>query len=64
MGKFKVELNTKVYKKIIEMSNINMQIIDYQLHIRKVAYLRLVNRKEEIQREVESLKPLKSKVIN
>ncbi len=31
---------------------------------RKVAYLRLVNRKEEIQREVESLKPLKSKVIN
>jgi len=31
---------------------------------RKVAYLRLVNRKEEIQREVESLKPMKSKVIN
>ena len=31
---------------------------------RKVAYLRLVKRKEEIQRQVEIMKPLNSKVIN
>ena len=31
---------------------------------RKVAYLRLVKRKEEVQRQVETMKPLNSKVIN
>ena len=31
---------------------------------RKVAYLRLVKRKEEVQRQVETLKPLNSKEIN
>ena len=31
---------------------------------RKVAYLRLVKRKEEVQRQAETLKPLNSKVIN
>ena len=31
---------------------------------RKVAYLRLIKRKEEVQRQVETLKPLNSKEIN
>ena len=31
---------------------------------RKVAYLRLIKRKEEVQKQIETLKPLNSKELN
>jgi tetratricopeptide (TPR) repeat protein len=55
----------KLYNAALEIDSTSTLAIQGLENLeRKVAYLRLVNRKEEIQREVESLKPLKSKVIN
>jgi tetratricopeptide (TPR) repeat protein len=54
-----------IYQSAIELDSTSTLAIEGLNNLeRKVAYLRLVKRKESVQKDLEILKPLNSKTIN